>query len=178
MEKNQKKILRADLFRHLDGIVTAPSAYTLYEKGVLDFLLKTKETSLTELTKTFQCNEGYFNVALHTLASQGWLNHEIINENEIQISLNEKSEIAFQLIPIYEDVVKLMQLSEKYHHRKFEAEPFLFLENIFKKFKENYGIEFSENEVENQIQKTDFKAYRGNHRRANSSCFRNEWNVS
>ncbi|MDB4768922.1 class I SAM-dependent methyltransferase [Saprospiraceae bacterium] len=161
MDKIQKKILRADLFRHLDGIVTAPSAFALHEKGVLDFLLKTKKTSLQELTKIFQANEGYLNVALHTLASQGWLNHEIINENDIQININEKSEIAFQLIPLYEDVVKLMQLSEKYHHRKFEKEPFLFLENIFKKFKENYGIEFSENEITNQIQKQILKHIEG-----------------
>ncbi len=147
MTKDQKKQLRADLFCHLDGIVTAPTAFALHQKGVLDFLLKVKKTSLQELVQKFNANEGYLNVALHTLASQGWLEHDIIDENDIQISLNEKSEIAFQLIPLYEDVVKLIQLSEKYHHRKFELEPFLFLERIFEKFKNNYGIQFSENDI-------------------------------
>ena len=52
MTKEQKKQLRADLFCHLDGIVTAPTAFALHKKGVLDFLLKTKKTSLKELTKS------------------------------------------------------------------------------------------------------------------------------
>ncbi len=140
MTKEQKRKLRADLFCHLDGIVTAPTAFALHKKGVLDFLLKSKSTSLSTLVETFGANEGYLNVALHTLASQGWLSHEIKDENDIQISLNEKSKIAFQFIPLYEEVVQLMQSSEKYHHRKFEIEPFLLLENIFKKFQNNYGV--------------------------------------
>ena len=104
------------------------------------------------MTKGFDANEGYLNVALHILASQGWLNHEIIDEDDIQISLNEKSEIAFSLIPLYEDVVGLMQVSGKYHPRKFELEPFLFLEKIIEKFKNNYGINFSEENETKQLQ--------------------------
>lgn len=161
MTKDEKKILRADLFRHLDGIVTAPSAFVLHKKGVLDFLLKVKKTSLKELTEAFKANEGYLNVALHTLASQGWLKHEIIDENDIQISLNEKSEVAFQLIPLYEDVVRLMQLSEKYHERKFELEPFLFLEKIFEKFKNNYEIDLSDNQPTKQLQEQILKHIEG-----------------
>lgn len=44
-----KSDLRAVLFRHLDGIVTIPSAYALYKKGVLDYLLKNKSVSIKEL---------------------------------------------------------------------------------------------------------------------------------
>ena len=40
MTKDQKKQLRADLFCHLDGIVTAPTAFALHQKGVLDFFIK------------------------------------------------------------------------------------------------------------------------------------------
>ena len=83
MTKEQKQQFRADLFCHLDGIVTAPTAFALHQKGVLDFLLKIKKTSLQKITETFHANEGYLNVALHTLASQGWLEHEIIDENNI-----------------------------------------------------------------------------------------------
>ena len=161
MTKDQKKQLRADLFCHLDGIVTAPTAFALHQKGVLDFLLKVKKTSLQELVQNFNANEGYLNVALHTLASQGWLEHNIIDEDNIEISLNEKSETAFQLIPLYEDVVKLTQLSGKYHHRKFELEPFLFLERIFEKFKNNYGIQFSENEITRHLQNQILKHIEG-----------------
>ena len=151
MTKEQKQLLRSDLFRHLDGIVTAPVAYTLHQKGILDFLLKEKSTTLQVITETFKANEGYLNVALHTLASQGWLQHNIIDD-AIEIKTNETSAIAFELIPLYEDVVHLLKLSEKYHRRKFEIEPFLFLEKIFEKFKGNYGIEFSTDEKIKQVQ--------------------------
>ncbi len=46
ISKQEQSKLRSDLFRHLEGIVTAPSAYTLYEKGVTDYLLKKNECSL------------------------------------------------------------------------------------------------------------------------------------
>ncbi len=152
MTKNEKDNFRADLFLHLDGIVTAPTAFVLYRKGILDFLLKEKRTSLKNITAAFEANEGYLNVALHTLASQGWLSHNIISENDIEISLTSKSEIAFELVPLYEDVVKLMEMSGKYHPRKFELEPFLLLESIVVKFKNNYGISISDETEVRQVQ--------------------------
>ncbi|NNE28584.1 MAG: class I SAM-dependent methyltransferase [Saprospiraceae bacterium] len=144
MTKADKARLRGDLFRHLDGIVTAPTALALHKRGVLDFLLKEKNASLSEIREAMGANEGYLNVGLHILASQGWLDYEIINDKDIQISINEKSSEAFQLIPLYEDVVELMRMSEKYHPRKFDVAPFQFLERIFEKFKNNYGLEITE----------------------------------
>ncbi len=161
MTKEEKKLLRADLFRHLDGIVTAPTAYVLHESGVMDFILKEKNTTLKNITEKFSANEGYLNVALRVLASQGWLIHDIIGENEINISANGNSELVFSLVPNYKDVVELIHLSEKYHRRKFEVEPFLFLEKIFNKYQNNYGIEFSENENEKPIQKQVLKHIEG-----------------
>jgi len=93
--KEQKRKFRADIFRHLDGIVTAPTAYCLHEKGVLDFLLETQNTTLSTLAEKFKANEGYLNVALHTLASQGWIDYHVEDEHNIKINLNELSEIAF-----------------------------------------------------------------------------------
>ncbi len=152
MTREVKTQLRSDLFRHLDGIVTAPTAYALHQKGILDFLLKEKEVSLKNICETFSANEGYMNVALRVLASQNWLEHNILSEDDIQISINENSATAFTLIPLYKEVVELLQLSEKYHRRKFELEPFLFLEKIFYQFKDNYGIEISEDEKAKSIQ--------------------------
>lgn len=161
MDKATKKQLRADLFRHLDGIVTAPTAYALHEKGVLDFILKEKTTTLKKIATAFKSNEGYLNVALHTLASQDWLKHDIISENDIQISLNDSSEIAFNLIPLYKEVVELMQLSGKYHNRKFAVEPFRLLERISKNFQSNYGIELDKDENISRIQTQFLKHIEG-----------------
>ncbi|BDS11558.1 class I SAM-dependent methyltransferase [Aureispira anguillae] len=161
MTREQKKIYRADLFQHLDGIVTAPTAYALYKKGVLDLILAEKSISLSKLTQTFRANEGYLNIALHTLASQGWLRHTIKADNEIEIATTALSELAFKYIPKYKDVVELLQISGKYHPRKFELEPFLFLESIFKKYSNNYGLELSNDEKQRQIQRQVLKHIEG-----------------
>jgi len=143
MDRTEKKLLRADLFRHLDGIVTGPTAYALHQKGVLEFLLKEKQCDLEALADSFKANEGYLNVALRVIAGQGWIDYKVEND-KVKVAVNSKSAVAFELVPLYKEVVELMKLSGKYHRRKFELEPFLFLEKIFNNFKSNYGITFSE----------------------------------
>jgi len=144
LTKQDKAALRATIFRHLDGIATAPTAYTLLEKGVLQHLLDHKTADVTELASKFQANEGYLNVALRILASQGWLDAEVNNvSNKVKYSINAKSAVAFDLCRLYKDVVTLLRLSGQFHRRKFERAPFTVLEGIFKKYRENYGIELS-----------------------------------
>ncbi|MGB5237130.1 MAG: class I SAM-dependent methyltransferase, partial [Flavobacteriaceae bacterium] len=60
--KSEQAILRNRLFRHLDGLVTAPTAYELLEQGVWDQLEKDR-CSINTLTSVFSANEGYLNVA-------------------------------------------------------------------------------------------------------------------
>ncbi|MBS2004447.1 MAG: class I SAM-dependent methyltransferase [Cyanobacteria bacterium SZAS LIN-5] len=144
LTKQDKADLRATIFRHLDGIATAPTAYTLLERGVLEHLLEQKKADVTELAEKFRANEGYLNVALRLLASQGWLDAEVDNKNNrVQYSVNARSATAFEHCRLYKDVVSLLRLSGQFHRRKFERAPFTLLETIFKKYRENYGIEFS-----------------------------------
>ncbi|MEP2023774.1 MAG: class I SAM-dependent methyltransferase [Reichenbachiella sp.] len=151
--KNEQAQFRAVLFRHLDGIGTAPTAYALHEKGVLSYLTKNQSSTLHELANHFNANEGYLNVALRILCSQGWLNQSVDNEKDVvSFTTNEKSPIAFQWIPLYQDVVELLKLTEKFHPRKFELEPFLVLEKIFKNYCGRYGLQASSNQVEQEIQ--------------------------
>ena len=140
-----KSELRGILFRHLDGIVTIPTAYSLQKKGVLEYILQQQKVSLQELNAKFNANEGYLNVALRVLASQGWLFQYIDNQNdEVTFAVNDKSETAFSLIPLYAAVFNLMQFSEHFHPRKFEVEPFEILNELFSKYKANFGIQFSD----------------------------------
>ena len=152
MTKEEKSRLRADLFRHLDGIVTAPTAFSLHQKGVLAYLLEEKSTSLQNLTRVFGANEGYLNVALRVLASQGWLDYAIAGEHDVQVKVNVNSAVAFELAPLYEEVVDLIQFSEHFHRRRFEREPFRFLERIFKSYTDQYGITLSKEEATRKIQ--------------------------
>jgi hypothetical protein len=155
--------LRSILFRHLDGIVTAPVAFSLEKKGVLSYILQQQEVSITTIAEKFNANEGYLNVGLRVLASQGWLNQKVDNSmNEVIFSVNKKSQIAFSLVSLYEDVFQLMQFSEHFHPRKFETEPFDMLNTLFQKFKSRYEIQFSNDELTRSIQEQILYHIEGN----------------
>ena len=160
--KQHKSDLRAAIFRHLDGIATAPTAYTLLERGVLKYLLDHKAADVTELASTCKANEGYLNVALRILSSQGWLDTELDNaNNRVNYSVNEKSATAFELCRLYKDVVTLLRFSGQFHRRKFERAPFTVLESIFKKYRENFGITFSSDPGTRLIQEQVLKHIEG-----------------
>jgi len=160
LTKPVKAQLRENIFRHLDGIATAPSAYCLHKKGIADFILREKEVLLSEITKKFSANEGYLNVALRIVCSQGWLTQEIV-EGDIRFSVNDHSEKAFELFLLYDDVVNLLKFSEKFHRRKFEAEPFQLLEQIINKYYDNYGLVFSEDPIDFALQEQVLKHIEG-----------------
>ncbi|HMK06570.1 MAG TPA: hypothetical protein VK476_03505, partial [Flavobacterium sp.] len=153
-----KNDLRSTIFRHLDGLATAPVAVALNKKGVLDYLLENKDATLAELTSKFKANEGYLNVGLRILCSQGFLDYQVNNETqEIKFGINAKTGIAFSWFHLYEDVVDLLHFSSQFHPRLFEEEPFKKLNVIFEKYKNNYGIVFSDDtqtaEIQHQILK-------------------------
>ena len=157
-----KSLLRSSIFRHLDGLAIAPVATALQKHLVLEYILNHKQVQLAELTTTFNANEGYLNVGLRILASQGFLDYIVDNSiNEITISINEKTEIAFSLFHLYEDVVDLLQFSTQFHPRLFEDSPFEKLNIIFDKYKNNYGIVPSEDVLTNSIQNQILKHIEG-----------------
>jgi len=153
MNREQKKVLRADIFRHLDGIVTAPVAYALHRKGVLDALLAQGKVALEDLATAFSANSGYLNAALRVLASQGWIDYAIDSSEQVTVSVNEKTAEAVDHIPIYKDVIELLEFSGDFHARKFEIDPFLRLEKIFHRYQDQYGLDAQ------NIQDTDSVSY-------------------
>ncbi len=162
LSKEIKQQYRSDLFKHLDGIVTAPTAYSLLQNNILDHLLTVGPISLHSLSQKFKANEGYFNVALRILASQGWVDYDVNNKkDEIIINSNDLTALAIKYIPLYKDVVHLMKFSENFHPRKFEKEPFLVLNSIFEKYRDGYGITPSEENKERTIQEQVLKHIEG-----------------
>lgn len=153
LSPSDKSLLRSDLFRHLDGIVCAPVLYALKEKGVLDYLLTKTFFSISEISKKFEANEGYLNVALRMLGSQGWVNYDVDNEsNQVTISINDKSEKAFTFSNRYRDVVQYVKISEGFHPRNFDLEQFTSLNRIFTKYKQGDFNPKSKNEQDREIE--------------------------
>jgi len=154
--------LRSILFRHLDGLATAPVMVALNNKKVLDYILSKKEVSLKELSEKFNANEGYLNVGLRVLCSQGFLNYHIDNaKDSTSFSITEKSQYAFAMTHLYNDVVEFLQLSGGRFTRDFEDRPFEKLNVLFEKYKNNYDVLFSENPLENEVQHQMLKHVEG-----------------
>jgi len=152
LTKEEKNKYREQLFRHLDGIAVAPVAYSLKEKGVLDYLLKKNTCDLLDIRTQFHANEGYLNVGLRMLASQGWLQYKVDNkENTVSIAVNAKSELAFKEVSQYKDVVNFLKISEEFHPRSLDKEQFLVLNRIFNKFMKKEYAPNSKNPKEQQI---------------------------
>lgn len=157
-----KSQLRSSIFRHLDGLAVAPVAIALKKNAVLDFILNKKQVQLIELATVSKANEGYLNVGLRILASQGFLNYEVDNRTqEITISVNEKTQIAFSMFYLYQDVVDLLQYSIQFHARLFDDAPFEKLNIILEKYKKRYGIEASDDSLTNTIQEQILKHIEG-----------------
>lgn len=159
MIKNSSE-LRSTIFRHLDGLATAPVAVALNKKGILDYLLHKKEASLEELSSEFKANKGYLNVGLRILCSQGFLEYQK-DESGVRFRLSPKSETAFSLFYLYDDVVDLLHFSTQFHPRLFEEAPFQKLNAIFEKYKNNYGIVFSDDSTISEVQHQILKHVEG-----------------
>jgi hypothetical protein len=133
--------LRATIFQHLDGIVTAPTIHALEERGVLSALRDDGVVHLEALSERFDANDGYLNVALRVLASQGWLEQKIEGPAErIAFALTDSGRIAFDNVHLYRDVVEFMHYSGGFHPRRFELEPFLMMEAVYARYRDRYGV--------------------------------------
>ncbi|MBT8255592.1 MAG: class I SAM-dependent methyltransferase [Bacteroidia bacterium] len=153
LTKDEKNKFREELFRHLDGIAVAPVAFALYEKGILDFILKEKKVELSKLVEAFTANEGYLNVGLRMLASQGWLEYDIASsEDVIVLEINDRSTHAFELAVRYEEAVNFMKISAEFHPRHFEQDQFSHLNRIFNKYKKGEYAPTSEDPEKHKLE--------------------------
>lgn len=149
-----KKLLRSYIFRHLDGVVVPPVLHQLSQKGILEFVLQNGSLDLEKIAEEFNANEGYLNVALRILASQGYLNYELNNsENTVKISTNEKSVKAFSFVGIYKDLAEFLSDEELISSQAISDELGRKWMKIYEKYRSDLLENRLENSLEYQIQK-------------------------
>ena len=73
----QRDRFRSHLFRYLDGFPIAPTITALEKHGVLYLFRASQTVSLEDVVRQCGCNEGYLQVALRLLCSQGWLVQDV-----------------------------------------------------------------------------------------------------
>ncbi len=152
LNKKNQKIHRATIFQHLDGIGTGPSAFILHDHDLLNHLLEKKTSSLAALSKEFNANEGYLNVALRILSSQGWLTQTLDNEkDEIYYSINDRTEIAFSFFYLYQEAIQLLKMYELSTLGKFSESQFDRLHNAFQDYVSRFGLEYPDDSVQKEV---------------------------
>lgn len=141
LTQEQKKQSLSTIFRHLDGIVTGPVALLLQDSGLLERIQQEKTVELGALARAFKANEGYLNVALRVLCSQGWLEQRIdAEEDKVYFSLTERGRLACDFIPLYRKAVVFIPYAtrmEGYILQGFNAIAFAELRALLEEF---YGF--------------------------------------
>lgn len=152
LSKKQQSHLRARLFKHLDGIVTVPSVQALYSAGVTDYVLQNERVSLDELAAKFNANDGYLNVALRVLCSQGWLEQEVDNkQNTVHFQINENTSYAFGLIPHYQQSSKISRLFPRIFSGSISPETYEELNGFFREYRSEFSLPSSGSDREKEI---------------------------
>lgn len=149
-----KRKLRESIFRHLDGIVTAPVISALSKKNILDFILANDDLELSLINEKSEANEGYLNVALRVLASQGFLDYKLDNQSDvILISKNSKTEKAFSHQNIYVDLAEFLADNDVINSNELTENLCKKWIDIFEKYKSFLNENVDESSLNYQIQK-------------------------
>ncbi|MBU4539394.1 MAG: class I SAM-dependent methyltransferase [Weeksellaceae bacterium] len=147
-----KKELRSSIFRHLDGIVTAPVVTSLQKKGIIDLIFSSKEITLTEISEKTENNGGYLNVALRVLASQGFIGYQLNNiTDEVTLYANRNTEFLLKYAPLYDKVSLYLKESTTPVFQKLEPGSFENFIYLFDDFRKQFGYSTPENETEKRI---------------------------
>lgn len=162
LTKEEKRIFRQDLFQYLDGLGAGPSTYVLFKNGVLEHIIQKGRVNLSSIAADFKANEGYLNVALRLMASQGWLTQDVDNTtDQVVYSTTDRTSFLQAHCELYKDVYELLLLSGKYHKRLFDKEPFDIWLGITNKLRSGYGITLSDDPVEREVQEQILKHIEG-----------------
>ena len=110
LSKEERSEIRKRIFLHLDGWAVIPTIYNLKQLNVLSLFQEKKQWKLSKINSITQTNEGYLNVALRILASQGYLKRKVDNElDEIDLEITHLGQCAFELAEHYDTFYNLMK---------------------------------------------------------------------
>jgi hypothetical protein len=106
--------LRSVLFRYLDGFPLAPTVVALQRHAVLDLLRENQTADLDEIVRRCAGNEGYLQVALRLLCSQGWLVQTVDSRTDtIRYTTTRHTSHARACAHAYDDIVAFISVGAR-----------------------------------------------------------------
>ena len=152
LTKKEQRKYRSQLFRHLDGIAMIPVATVLSEKDVLEWILSQEVVDIDELSQKFNANEGYLNVALRLMCSQGWLIQELDNDKDrVRYHINEKSALAFEMIQQCKEVNSHLSSISEFDPRKLSGNSIARMGVLFDKYRSEFDLPKGKSALEKKV---------------------------
>ncbi|KQT21819.1 polyketide synthase [Chryseobacterium sp. Leaf404] len=157
-----KELLRSEIFKHLDGVVTAPIVASLIKKEIISLIIQREKILLNELSEEFGANEGYLNVAVRALASQGFLSYNVDNKNDsITISANNRTPFLQKYSLLYLKVIPFLKLSTDIKNQINENSFIEEFSQLSNSVKSTFGIQLSDDLEEKTVQELILKHIEG-----------------
>ena len=154
LTKEQKKLLRSKIFRHLEGIPVSAVIHHLSSKGVLK-RIGTDWADLQSLSVEFGANEGYLNIALRLLCSQGWLEQRSEQCGTIvKFRRTELGDRAFQHKSAYDDQSDFYEMARSFvtlFEHGFDSHSLGVLDKHVVSFENGWGLGNSDENLSHQI---------------------------
>jgi SAM-dependent methyltransferase len=109
---DEKAAIRAIVFTHLRGIVLAPVARALCDRGVFDLFRDSAWVDLDQISQRTRANHGYLRVGLRLLVSSGWLKWRNGESGAASYALTPEGSIALGVAPeFYREVVSFIPMA-------------------------------------------------------------------
>jgi predicted transcriptional regulator/SAM-dependent methyltransferase len=154
------KELRSRIFIHLDGLVMVPICAALQRGKVLDFIQENNKTSLQILVEKFKANDGYLNVALHALCSQGLLVQTIEND-DVRYELTARGRNFLPFISEFQSLIPLMEFAVCDKDQLFSEKHFQLLIPQMEKFKNGFNYTIADDWDSRQLAEHVFTQIEG-----------------
>jgi hypothetical protein len=163
LSKSSQRELRGRIFRHLDGISVASTASALHKRGVTDYLLQKVKVNLSELSEKFDANAGYMNVALRSMASQGWLKYKVDNrDGKVIVGLTDLSEYAFSMFSHFDHISRFLKGVEDFKQIFNKPDRLLDLLFLLDDRERDFGLPVSEDELHRGVREQILAHIEGN----------------
>ena len=112
LDRNENTELRSILFRHLDGFPVVATMIALKQNQVLDLFSGKATIYLDQIVKSTNGNDGYLQVAMRLMCSQGWFVQAVNPHNDtVKYTTTNRTAKALQMSSVYEGIAPYLPVA-------------------------------------------------------------------
>lgn len=144
LNRQENSELRSILFRHLDGFPVASTLSALHKNKVTDLFNQASTIPLDQIVQCTQGNEGYLQVAMRLMCSQGWMVQAVNSRTDtVKYTTTNRTKIAFAMAEVYSQINDYLGVAaqmDAYLFSDLEVAPELELLNMIGRNRQRWGL--------------------------------------